>query len=328
MSDAFPFWMYVTMDYGKERMEHKALNGKVLPWDDPFWDTHYPPWDWGCRCMVIKMTKSQGEEKGIADSKALPGPSQNGFTFNPKDLTIDMDELTKDLPEAQQADVKSAFAKTSVAFPDGTTKTLTELNEQGFAPAITIEDAHKFILANIADGLRIPKSFKDVEMFNAINEKLLATMKKYALPKFKEFEINSRSKGIAFVRNYIQRSSIGFNPKEMADLKGIFSRTVTKKLENKQVRWLAIRDEASTLKHVIDHEVGHAIFHLSKSPTKSASLRDAYKKAISSGDISQISDYAKTDRKGGEFFAETFAMYERGDKLPDYVLSMIKEVLK
>jgi SPP1 gp7 family putative phage head morphogenesis protein len=129
MSDAFPFWMYVTMDDGKERAEHKALNGKVLPWDDPFWDTHYPPWDWGCRCMVIKMTASQAQEKGIADSKALPGPSQNGFTFSPKGLTVDVDRMKEDYTEEQFADIQTAFKKTTVEI-GGKQQTLLDLNEK------------------------------------------------------------------------------------------------------------------------------------------------------------------------------------------------------
>jgi SPP1 gp7 family putative phage head morphogenesis protein len=127
MSDAFPFWMYVTMDDGKERAEHKALNGKVLPWDDPFWDTHYPPWDWGCRCMVIKMTASQAQEKGIADSKSLPGPSQNGFTFSPKGLAVDVDRMKEDYTEEQFADIQTAFKKTTVEI-GGKQQTLLDLN--------------------------------------------------------------------------------------------------------------------------------------------------------------------------------------------------------
>jgi len=127
VSDAFPYWMYVTMADGKERAEHAALNGKVLPWDDPFWDTHYPPWDWGCRCMVIKMTKSQAEEKGIADSKALPGPSQNGFSFSPKDLTVDMDRMAEDYTPDQWKDITTAFRSTKVEI-GGKEKNLMELN--------------------------------------------------------------------------------------------------------------------------------------------------------------------------------------------------------
>jgi SPP1 gp7 family putative phage head morphogenesis protein len=126
-SDAFPFWMYVTMDDGKERAEHKVLNGKVLPWDDPFWDTHYPPWDWGCRCMVIKLTGAQAQEQGIADAKRLPGPSQNGFSFSPKDLTIDMDRMAEDYSEDQWKDITTAFRSTTVEI-GGKEQNLMEVN--------------------------------------------------------------------------------------------------------------------------------------------------------------------------------------------------------
>jgi hypothetical protein len=314
------------MDDGKERMEHKALNGKVLPWDDPFWDTHYPPWDWGCRCMVIKMTKSQGEEKGIADSKALPGPSQNGFSFNPKDLTIDMDELTKDLPSDQKTDVLNAFQKTTVAFTDGTTKTLTELNAAGFAPAISMEDANKFIINAIARKTNIPKNFKDLGTLNRINDALASTMKKFNLPKFYEFSIKKHKRHIAAVQHLGSISSITFDADKMARSREIFVSSAKSQMDSGKVRFLAMRDADTAFQHIIDHELGHIVFNLSKLSEKRSALKIAYNRAVSSGDIDKISGYAKSQRSGSEFFAETFAMYQRGDTLPDYVEAIIKEV--
>jgi SPP1 gp7 family putative phage head morphogenesis protein len=129
VSEAFPFWMYVTMADGKERAEHAALNGKVLPWDDPFWDTHYPPWDWGCRCMVIKMTASQAGEQGIADSKRLPGPSQNGFSFNPKGLDVDVDRMKDEYTPEQYADIRAALKSTTVEI-NGKEQSLLDLNKK------------------------------------------------------------------------------------------------------------------------------------------------------------------------------------------------------
>ncbi len=43
---------YISREDSRVRPTHAALNGLILPKDDPFWDTHFPPWDWGCRCRV------------------------------------------------------------------------------------------------------------------------------------------------------------------------------------------------------------------------------------------------------------------------------------
>jgi SPP1 gp7 family putative phage head morphogenesis protein len=71
--EVFPFWMYQTVGDEAVRPEHQALDGLILPADSPFWDTHYPPWDWGCRCQVVSLLP---EEVGEAEE------SGNGFTLS------------------------------------------------------------------------------------------------------------------------------------------------------------------------------------------------------------------------------------------------------
>jgi SPP1 gp7 family putative phage head morphogenesis protein len=68
-------------------------------------------------------------------------------------------------------------------------------------------------------------------------------------------------------------------------------------------------------------------YNLSKQTTKTYKLlEETLKKAQKTGDIYKISEYANTNPD--EFFAECFAIYERGvEKLPEYVNNMIKEVL-
>jgi len=43
------------------RPEHVAWHNTVLPADDPWWDTHYPPNGWGCKCGVVSLSERQVE---------------------------------------------------------------------------------------------------------------------------------------------------------------------------------------------------------------------------------------------------------------------------
>lgn len=53
--------------------------------------------------------------------------------------------------------------------------------------------------------------------------------------------------------------------------------------------------------------------------------KQVYTQALESGDIYKISEYASKNVR--EFFAECFAMREMGDSLPDYIETLMKEVL-
>ncbi len=57
-SDLFPIWEYHTVGDDKVRDGHKAINGKRFRFDDPVWNTIYPPNGFGCRCEVIKHASS------------------------------------------------------------------------------------------------------------------------------------------------------------------------------------------------------------------------------------------------------------------------------
>lgn len=48
-----PFWQYVSQH--DARPSHLAMNGRVYPADDPFWDSFYPPNGWNCRCKVLSL---------------------------------------------------------------------------------------------------------------------------------------------------------------------------------------------------------------------------------------------------------------------------------
>lgn len=54
---AFPYWQYKTHGDGNVRPSHAALNGKIFPAGHEIWQKIFPPWDWGCRCLVVPLTR-------------------------------------------------------------------------------------------------------------------------------------------------------------------------------------------------------------------------------------------------------------------------------
>ena len=54
-----PYLVYYTADDDRVRDEHRPWHMVILPVDHPFWNTHYPPNGWRCRCRVRALTKGQ-----------------------------------------------------------------------------------------------------------------------------------------------------------------------------------------------------------------------------------------------------------------------------
>jgi len=65
--EALPFLKYHTAGDGRVRPAHALLSGIVKPVNDEFWNSYYPPNDWGCRCDVIQL--ATGEETNMKGRK-------------------------------------------------------------------------------------------------------------------------------------------------------------------------------------------------------------------------------------------------------------------
>lgn len=60
-----PYRQYICSMLATSRVSHKALNGQVFHVDDPFWDTHYPPNGWRCRCSTRTLSEFRLKKEGL-----------------------------------------------------------------------------------------------------------------------------------------------------------------------------------------------------------------------------------------------------------------------
>ena len=100
-----PYFRYIRSSSANRRREHEQWANLVLPQDDPFWQTHYPPNGWGCKCGVQSVSRKgldRLREEGVAirtkapdldpveyvdkktgEVKAVPRGIDPGWDYNP-----------------------------------------------------------------------------------------------------------------------------------------------------------------------------------------------------------------------------------------------------
>lgn len=81
-----PLLMYRTMRDERVRASHAAWDGLVLPVDDPWWDTHYWPNGWRCRCDGTSMSEEDLQRR-LANGEKLSttAPPEQLVTYvNPR----------------------------------------------------------------------------------------------------------------------------------------------------------------------------------------------------------------------------------------------------
>lgn len=69
----YPNLIYKAINDDRTRQLHRKWDGITLPVEHPFWKSHYPPNDWGCRCTVTR-TQKPIDAKGydVEDMPKLP----------------------------------------------------------------------------------------------------------------------------------------------------------------------------------------------------------------------------------------------------------------
>ncbi|ELX1825443.1 TPA: minor capsid protein [Escherichia coli] len=103
-ADLYPYWQYVAVMDGRTRPEHARLHNMVFRYDDIFWQTHYPPNGWNCRCRVRALSAARMKELGLQVSY--------GASFmNTREVDAGTDESTGEI-----------FRTSSTTFDNGRVK--------------------------------------------------------------------------------------------------------------------------------------------------------------------------------------------------------------
>ena len=92
------YWQYVAVMDKSTRPAHAALNGLIRRYDDPFWNTNYPPNGYYCRCTVRSLSKEYLKAHGYDINKIGTGmPDWNEITTNNKDNEIFNTQISQKL---------------------------------------------------------------------------------------------------------------------------------------------------------------------------------------------------------------------------------------
>lgn len=68
-----PFLVYLVGPSLRHREEHLAWHGLCLHADDPFWETHFPPNGYGCKCHIRQVT---ARERDRMLDQGVPSPTR------------------------------------------------------------------------------------------------------------------------------------------------------------------------------------------------------------------------------------------------------------
>ncbi len=103
----YPYLEYRHADSANPRLQHVAWDGLTLPADDPWWQTHYPPNGWGCKCKVFSAGKRDLARAGKTTPDTAPAIVIDQETGAPEGIGKGWDY---NVGEARQQAQKQALA--------------------------------------------------------------------------------------------------------------------------------------------------------------------------------------------------------------------------
>ena len=112
-NDSRPYLQYMTAGDGRVRPQHAAWDEKVFPIDSPWWNTHYPPNGWGCRCTTRTLSQRQMESEGFTVSEPPPLDLTERINVNSGEV---YGEVPKGIDPGWDYNVGKAWLAPDIAF--------------------------------------------------------------------------------------------------------------------------------------------------------------------------------------------------------------------
>lgn len=123
-----PFLRYVAILDTHVRPDHRRWHGTVLPVDDEWWQTHYPPNGWNCRCTVMSLSRRMMDDFGYKESASPPqfDPVRRKDPFGEGTIALDRGIDPGFNYNVGQAHVGSGASAQERAIPEGFARTRAE----------------------------------------------------------------------------------------------------------------------------------------------------------------------------------------------------------
>ena len=155
-----PYLRYSSLTDSRVRPSHLALNNIVRGIDDPFWDTHYPPNGFQCRCGVDALTESQAKKLGITPDDGLMGVQPDkGWAVSPVSYGKQLnDVLQEKIDDALLTDTPLARKLSDIQNEALVSQQANESIVKAFEP---MSEESKQVNESIVD--RVLDSKKDIE---------------------------------------------------------------------------------------------------------------------------------------------------------------------
>jgi hypothetical protein len=337
-SDIHPYLMYRIGPSVHHREEHVSWDGLILPKDDPWWDSHFPPNGWGCKCYTRAVTearKKQYEANGVPTAPRLDGtgggavpaktqapPVKYNAYFNERKGTVEQVPAGIDPAfnwNQGKAGSKAALQKLEEAkrnYKTAAAKT-PEPNPRTVEDLLVDLDVKKASLANLSAETK-------QDIYNCIHN-IYSKLPK-AQGAVSGIVVNNRLK-IAYAQCTLNTG--------MIDLAGTFYRDIPKLKTSYEQDLKSLFHPAGTdYRSILTHETGHAItgkiaknlgltFREFCDKLEAETLKEL---GLSRADIGvRLSFYGR--KNSLEFVAEAFAEYI-DSKAPRRIALKVGEKLK